>query len=201
MRGFVEETASESPAPGGGSVAAALGALGAALATMVANLSSHKRGWDARWREFSDWADRGKAAHARLTALVDEDTASFNRVMDAMGLPKGTDAEKAARTAAIQAATIEAARVPLEVMKATLASMDVIAAMAELGNPASVSDAGVGALCARSAVLGAQLNVRINCAGIKDAAVADGLRAEAAAIAAAAVERERQILAIVEAKL
>jgi glutamate formiminotransferase/formiminotetrahydrofolate cyclodeaminase len=201
VRGFVEETAAESPAPGGGSVAAALGALGAALATMVANLSSHKRGWDARWREFSDWADRGKAFHAELTALIDEDTAAFNRVMDAMGLPKGTDAEKAARAAAMQAATRYAAEVPLKVMQRTLASMEVIAAMAELGNPSSVSDAGVGALCARSAVLGAHLNVKINCAGLKDAAVVAALKAEADAIAAQAIERERAILAVVEAKL
>ncbi|MBK7078351.1 MAG: glutamate formimidoyltransferase [Myxococcales bacterium] len=201
VRGFVEETAAESPAPGGGSVAAALGALGAALATMVANLSSHKRGWDARWREFSDWADRGKAFHAELTALIDEDTAAFNRVMDAMGLPKGTDAEKAARAAAMQAATRYAAEVPLKVMQRTLASMEVIAAMAEHGNPSSVSDAGVGALCARSAILGAHLNVKINCAGLKDAAVVAALKAEADAIAAQAVERERAILAVVEAKL
>ncbi|MCC7536505.1 MAG: glutamate formimidoyltransferase, partial [Deltaproteobacteria bacterium] len=146
LRAFTEETASESPAPGGGSIAATMGALGAALATMVANLSSHKRGWDARWEEFSDWADRGKAHYVELLRLVDDDTAAFNRVMDAFGLPKGNPEEKAARDAAIQRATREAIDVPLRVMEVALESMEVIGKMAEIGNPASVSDAGVGAL-------------------------------------------------------
>lgn len=201
LKGFTEETASESPAPGGGSIAAAMGALGAALATMVANLSSHKRGWDARWEEFSGWAERGKAHQTTLLRLVDEDTDAFNRVMDAFGLPKGTDAEKAERTRAIQAATRAATEVPLRVMREALASMDVIQAMAEQGNPASVSDAGVGALCARCAVMGAHLNVKINCAGLKDAGVVAELRAEAAEIERRAVEREAAILAIVDAKI
>jgi glutamate formiminotransferase/formiminotetrahydrofolate cyclodeaminase len=198
---LVEETASESPAPGGGSIAAALGAFGAALATMVANLSSHKRGWDERWREFSDWAVKGKESYVRLLALIDEDTRAFKRVMDAFGLPKGTPEEKAERTRAIQAATLRAAEVPLEVMKTTLASMEVIRSMAESGNPSSVSDAGVAALCARSAVMGAHLNVKINCSSLNDATVATRLRAEAAEIERVALEAEREILAIVEAKL
>lgn len=201
LRAFVEETASESPAPGGGSVAATLGALGAALATMVANLSSHKRGWDERWAEFSDWAEKGKAAHSALLALVDEDTDAFNALMAAFGLPKGTDEEKAARAAAIQNATRGAIEVPLRVMSTALASMEVIRAMAEIGNPNSVSDAGVGALCARSAVLGAGLNVRINLGGLKDEAFAASARARAAEMEQAAIAAEAEILAIVEGKL
>jgi glutamate formiminotransferase/formiminotetrahydrofolate cyclodeaminase len=201
LKAFTEETASESPAPGGGSISAAMGALGAALATMVANLSSHKRGWDARWEEFSGWAERGKAHQTALLKLVDEDTDAFNRVMDAFGLPKGTDAEKAERTRAIQAATRAATEVPLRVMREALASMEVIQAMAELGNPASVSDAGVGALCARCAVMGAHLNVKINCAGLKDAAVVAELKGEAAEIERRAIEKEAAILAVVNAKM
>jgi len=172
VRRFVEETASESVAPGGGSVAANLGALGAALGTMVANLSSHKRGWDDRWEEFSDWADQGKACHDELLLLVDRDTDAFNDIMAAFGLSNESDAESVSRDEAIQAATRQAIEVPLRVMEVSLASMDVIAAMAEIGNPASASDAGVGALCARSAVLGAYLNVRINVPGLTDEAVA-----------------------------
>lgn len=172
VRRFVEETASESVAPGGGSVAANLGALGAALGTMVANLSSHKRGWDNRWEEFSDWADQGKACHDELLTLIDRDTDAFNDIMAAFGLPKGSVEEKVARDDAVQAATRQAIEIPLRVMEVSLASMDVIAAMAEIGNPASASDAGVGALCARSAVLGAYLNVRINVPSLTDEAVA-----------------------------
>lgn len=201
LRGFVEETASESPAPGGGSVSAALGALGGALAAMVANLSAHKRGWDARWREFSDWAEQGKQSYVRLLSLVDEDTRAFDAVMAAFSLPKGTPEEKAARKAAIERANLEAALVPLEVMRQALASMDVIAEMAEHGNPASVSDAGVGALCARSAVLGAELNVRINCAQLADREQAASLVREAARIADEAVAREREILALVAKRI
>jgi glutamate formiminotransferase/formiminotetrahydrofolate cyclodeaminase len=201
VRGFTEETASESPAPGGGSIAATIGAFGAALATMVANLSSHKRGWDARWEEFSDHADTGKKAYVELLRLVDRDTEAFNRVMDAFGLPKGTEAEKAARKRAIQEATLRAAEVPLEVMRVALGSMDVIAEMAEIGNPASVSDAGVGALCARTAVMGAHLNVKINCASLEDQIAAKRLLDEAAAIEAQATERERAILAKVHARM
>jgi glutamate formiminotransferase/formiminotetrahydrofolate cyclodeaminase len=168
VRRFVEETASESVTPGGGSVAASLGALGAALGTMVANLSSHKRGWDHRWEEFSDWADRGKACHDELLALVDDDTIAFQGIMAAIGLPRSTEAETSARAEAIEAATRRAIEIPLRVMEVSLASMEVIAAMAESGLGASASDAGVGALCARSAVMGAFLNVKTNAGTLTD---------------------------------
>ena len=168
VTGFVNETASESVAPGGGSVAALLGALGAGLGTMVANLSSHKRGWEARWEEFSEWAVRGQALKDELLRLVDEDTQAFNRVMAALGLPKGTSEEQAARAEALETANRGAIEVPYRVMEAAFASFPLLKAMAEHGNPASASDAGVGALCARSAVLGAWLNVRTNLAGLKD---------------------------------
>jgi glutamate formiminotransferase/formiminotetrahydrofolate cyclodeaminase len=166
---FVEETASESPAPGGGSVAAAVGALGASLGAMVANLSSHKRGWDARWEEFSAWAERGKRCHDALLGLVDEDTAAFNRVLAAYGLPKESEEERAARTGAVQEAMRGAIEVPLRVMEMAFEAMAVTRAMAEHGLPSSISDAGVGALCARAAVRGAGYNVRINLSGITDA--------------------------------
>jgi glutamate formiminotransferase/formiminotetrahydrofolate cyclodeaminase len=198
---FVEETASESPAPGGGSIAASIGAMGAGLAAMVANLSSHKRGWDARWEEFSNWAEKGKAYYVELLRLVDEDTAAFNRLMDTFGLPKGTDAEKAERTRAIQAATKGAVEVPLRVMEIALASMEVIKAMAETGNPASVSDAGVGALCARSAVMGAYLNVKINCANLEDKAFVGEIVAKGAEIERQAMAREKEVLEIVGGKM
>ena len=161
-KAFAEETSRESPAPGGGTIAAYMGALAAALGTMVANLSSHKAGWDDRWQEFSVWADRGQKLLRELLALVDEDTEAFNRIMAAFGLPKKTDEEKAARQEAIQQATLYAAQVPLHTMQASLATFDICRAMAQEGNPASVSDAGVGALAARAAVLGAGLNVKIN---------------------------------------
>ena len=167
-KGFAEETASESPAPGGGSISAYMGALAAALGTMVANLSSHKAGWDERWETFSDYAEQGQGMLKELLALVDEDTAAFNRIMDAFKLPKGTPEEKASRSAAIQAATLFATQVPLRTMKAAVATFPLLRAMAEIGNPNSVSDAAVGALAARSAVLGACLNVKINAAGVKD---------------------------------
>ena len=162
VRDFVAETASESAAPGGGSVSACLGALGAALATMVANLSAHKRGWDDRWKEFSDVAEQGQALVAELTALVDEDTAAFNRIMDALSMPKGSAEEKAARAAALEAATLYAASVPLKTMEASLKALPLALEMARKGNPASASDAGVAALAALAAVRGAHLNVRIN---------------------------------------
>ena len=198
---FAYETASESPAPGGGSISAYMGALGAALGTMVANLSSHKPGWDARWKEFSDWADKGQAMLAKLVALVDEDTAAFNRIMAALGMPKGSEEEKKARAEALEAATLYATEVPLKTMKAALEVFPLLSAMASDGNPNSVSDAGVGALAARSAVLGAQLNVRINAAGLADREAADRLCAEAADIAAKAIAAEAGILAIVNQKI
>ncbi len=199
--GFAEETASESPAPGGGSISAYMGALAAALGTMVANLSSHKAGWDDRWEEFSDWADKGHALMRELLHLVDEDTEAFNRIMAVFGMPKSTDEEKAARSAALQEATLYATQVPLRTMQTAYKTFEVVKAMAEIGNPNSVSDAGVGALAARSAVLGACLNVKINAAGLKDRAVADKLVADAVALAADAERMEREVLEIVENKI
>ena len=200
-KGFALETASESPAPGGGSISAYMGALGAALGTMVANLSSHKAGWDDRWKEFSDWADKGQDVMRRLLALVDEDTAAFDKIMAAIGMPKGSEEEKAARAAALEAATLYATEVPLKTMKAALEVFPIVKAMAAEGNPNSVSDAGVGALAARSAVLGAQLNVRINAAGLADREAADRLCAEAAEIAAQAVALEAEVLEITNSKI
>lgn len=198
---FAEETASESPAPGGGSISAYMGALGAALGTMVANLSAHKAGWDARWEEFSDWADKGQEVMTELLHLVDEDTAAFNRIMAVFAMPKTTDEEKAARSAALQEATLYATEVPLRTMKASSRVFELVRAMAQTGNPNSVSDAGVGALAARSAVMGACLNVKINAAGLKDRATADRLIAEADALAAEACHLEAEVLAIVEQKI
>ncbi|MDH3607327.1 MAG: cyclodeaminase/cyclohydrolase family protein, partial [Acidimicrobiia bacterium] len=201
VRSFLEETASESVAPGGGSVAATLGALGAALGTMVANVSSHKRGWEDRWQEFSDWADKGKACHEQLLGLIDEDTDAFNQIMAAFGLPQGTDAEQAAREQAIQAATREAIEVPLRVMEASLASMEVIGAMAEIGLPASASDAGVGALCARSAAMGAYLNVRTNAKTLTDKQAAADYVSRGLQLQDQVVAREVEILAAVDRRM
>ena len=200
-RGFAEETASESPAPGGGSISAYMGALAAALGTMVANLSAHKPGWDDLWETFSDAAEEGQILLKSLLALVDEDTAAFNRIMDAFKLPKATDEEKEARTQAIQDATLYATEVPLRTMKAAHSVFPLLRRMAETGNPASVSDAGVGALAARSAVLGAFLNVRINAKGLKNRDLSDRLLAEAAQVAADAEVAEREVLDIVNAKI
>ena len=201
VKGFADETSRESPAPGGGTIAAYMGALGAALGTMVANLSSHKPGWDARWEEFSNWADKGQKIQTELMALVDEDTEAFNRIMSAFGMPKGTDEEKALRSAAIQDATLYATQVPLHTMKASYNVFELCRTMAEEGNPNSVSDAGVGALAARAAVLGAGLNVKINAAGLKDRATADKLVAEANELIAKANSEEAEILRIVESKM
>jgi glutamate formiminotransferase/formiminotetrahydrofolate cyclodeaminase len=200
-KAFAEETASESPAPGGGSISAYMGALGAALGAMVANLSSHKPGWDDRWEEFSNWAERGQALQNELLHLVDEDTAAFNKIMDVFAMPKTTDEEKAARSKALQDATLYATEVPLRTMRAAEKVFEIVKAMAEIGNPNSVSDAGVGALAARSAVLGARLNVRINAAGLKDKEIADRLIAEADQIAERSTAAEREVLAIVEEKI
>ncbi len=200
-KGFANETASESPAPGGGSIAAYMGALGAALATMVANLSSHKAGWDARWEEFSDWAAAGQQLKDELLALVDEDTNSFNKIMDAFGLPKATEAEKSIRDAAIQDATRYATEIPFKTMEKALASMPIIKAMADVGNPNSVTDAGVGALCARSAVMGAFLNVKINASGLKDMAFVNDILARGAMIEQQAKDAEAEILLIVNSKI
>ena len=199
--GFADETASESPAPGGGSISAYMGALGVSLGTMVANLSSHKAGWDERWEEFSDWAEKGQALKDELLHLVDEDTNAFNKIMDALGLPKSTDTEKAARTAAIQEATKYAIEIPFRVMKKSFEAMEILKAMAETGNPNSVSDAGVGALAARSAVMGAYLNVRINASGLNDKTFVEKVISEGALIEKQAQEAEKEILEIVNTKI
>lgn len=201
VKGFAEETSRESPAPGGGSVAAYMGALGAALGTMVANLSSHKPGWDDRWEEFSRWADKGQALSDELLVLVDEDTRAFNKIMEAFGLPKKTDEDKRLRSEAIQAATLFATQVPLQTMQAAFGAFELCQAMAEQGNPNSVSDAGVGALAARAAVLGAGLNVKINAASLKDRETADKMIAEAEQLIAEAQKKEAEIIGIVERKI
>lgn len=195
VKGFARETASESAAPGGGSVSAYMGALAAALGTMVANLSAHKRGWDDRWKEFSDWAERGQDVMERLLRLVDEDTEAFAKIMDVFSMPKGTEEEKAARAEAMEKATLYASRVPLKTMQTAMEAMPVALAMARIGNPASASDAGVGAIAALAAVRGAHLNVRINAAGLKDRALASELTDEAARIEAEAVAAEAEVLA------
>lgn len=201
VKGFAEETSRESPAPGGGSVAAYMGALGAALGTMVANLSSHKPGWDDRWEEFSRWADKGQALSDELLVLVDEDTRAFNKIMEAFGLPKKTDEDKRLRSEAIQAATLFATQVPLQTMQAAFGAFELCQAMAEHGNPNSVSDAGVGALAARAAVLGAGLNVKINAASLKDREAAEKMIAEAEQLIAEAQKKEAEIIGIVERKI
>jgi glutamate formiminotransferase/formiminotetrahydrofolate cyclodeaminase len=198
---FADETASESPAPGGGSIAAYVGALGASLATMVANLSSHKKGWDQQWSEFSAWAEKGQRYKKELIDLVDADTRAFNGIMAAFGLPRSSPEEKAARSKAIQEATRVAIEVPLRVMEIACASMESIHAMASAGNPNSVSDAGVGALCARTAVLGAGLNVRINAAGYDDKAWVEKILARGKELETKATEAEAVILKIVSDKI
>ena len=194
VKGFAAETASESAAPGGGSISAYMGALGAALATMVANLSAHKRGWDDRWKEFSDVAEKGQALMAELLALVDEDTAAFNRIMDVFSMPKGTPEEKAARAAAKEEATLYAASVPLKTMEASLKALPLALEMAQKGNPASASDAGVAALAAVAGIRGAALNVRINAAGLTDKAPAEPLLKRADAIVAEALALQEEVL-------
>ena len=178
-----------------------MGALGAALGTMVANLSAHKPGWDDRWEEFSDWAERGQTLMQELLHLVDEDTAAFNRIMAVFAMPKSTDEERAARSAALQEATLYATEVPLRTMRTAMEVFPIVRAMAAEGNPNSVSDAGVGALAARSAVYGARLNVRINAAGLKDRTKAEALVGEADELAARASELEAEVLKLVEQKI
>jgi glutamate formiminotransferase/formiminotetrahydrofolate cyclodeaminase len=199
--GFANETASESPAPGGGSVSAYIGALGVSLGTMVANLSSHKAGWDHRWEEFSDWAEKGQRIKDELLFLVDEDTRSFNKLMDVFGLPKGTDEEKKIRTDAIQAATRYAIEVPFRTMKTAMEAFDVIQAMVETGNPNSVTDAGVGALCSRSAVIGAFLNVKVNASSLKDKSYVEDILKKGEEMVAKAKAREEEILGLVNRKI
>ncbi len=201
LKEFANETSMESPAPGGGSISAYMGALGAALGTMVANLSSHKRGWDDRWEEFSEWAEKGQAYKDQLLALVDEDTNAFNKIMDAYRLPKGSDEEKTKRAKAIQDATKYAIEIPFKVMQTAYASMEVMEAMAKTGLSASVSDAGVGALAARAAVMGAYLNVKINTADLEDKDFVEKILAEGADIQQKAIEKEQEILKIVNEKI
>jgi glutamate formiminotransferase/formiminotetrahydrofolate cyclodeaminase len=201
LEDFANETASESPAPGGGSISAYLGSLGAALATMVANLSSHKKGWDDQWEQFSDWAEKGDHYKQALLKMVDADTKAFNGIMEAFGLPKGTDDEKAIRKQAIHAATKNAIEIPFKVMELALGSMEVIKAMAEIGNPNSVSDAGVGALCARSAVMGAFLNVKINATGFEELDYVNSKLSAGEKIQEEAIKMETEILGIVNEKI
>jgi glutamate formiminotransferase/formiminotetrahydrofolate cyclodeaminase len=198
---LADETASESPAPGGGSIAAYIGALGAALATMVANLSSHKKGWDSQWSAFGEWAEKGQVLKDQMMKMVDADTRAFNRIMSAFGLPKDSDQEKAARKTEIQAATRAAMETPFAVMEAAYSSMDLIRAMAAKGNPSSVSDAGVGALCARTAVIGAFMNVRINAAGCEDKGFAADMIARGKVIEERAIALETEIVRLVNEKI
>jgi glutamate formiminotransferase/formiminotetrahydrofolate cyclodeaminase len=198
---FADETASESPAPGGGSISAYVGALGASLAGMVANLSSHKKGWDNRWGEFSDWAEKAQLYKDELISLVDLDTIAFNRIMESFSLPKSTDEEKVARDKAIQDATRYAIEIPFKVMQAALKSMEVIKAMVEIGNPNSVTDAGVAALCARTAVLGAFMNVKINASGYKDKDFVVDIIYRGNEIERKAIALEAEIIELVNGKI
>jgi glutamate formiminotransferase/formiminotetrahydrofolate cyclodeaminase len=198
---FADETASESPAPGGGSIAAYVGALGISLATMVANLSSHKKGWDERWKEFSDWADKGQQYKNELIELVDADTKAFNQIMSAMSLSKSNEEEKQVRKQAILEATKFAIEIPFKVMNLAYECMAVIKAMAETGNPNSVSDAGVGALCTRSAVMGAFMNVRINARNYEDKNFVDDIIAKGKEIESKTIALEAEILKIVNEKI
>ena len=201
LNAFADETASESPAPGGGSIAAYVGALGASLATMVANLSSHKKGWDERWEEFSNWASKGQQVKDELIKLVDADTAAFNKIMEAFALPKTTDEEKVKRTNRIQEATKNAIEIPFKVMQTAAAAMPIVQAMATIGNPNSVSDAGVAALCIRSAVMGAFMNVRINAGSYNDKNYVTEIIAKGKAIEDAIFEQEIEILKVVNDKI
>ena len=198
---FADETASESPAPGGGSISAYVGSLGVSLATMVANLSSHKKGWDNRWQEFSIWAEKGQSLKDQLINLVDADTKAFNEIMSAFNLPKSTDEEKKKRTQCIQEATKYAIEVPFKVMQLSFESMDLIKTMAIEGNPNSVSDAGVGALCARSAVIGAFMNVRINASGLDDKKFVDEIISKGKLIEKQTIAAETEILSLVNEKI
>ena len=201
LNAFADETASESPAPGGGSVAAYVGSLAMSLASMVANLSSHKKGWDERWKEFSDWAEKGQQYKNELLELVDEDTRAFNLIMNAFSLPKATEEERNVRTKSIQSATKYAIEIPFKVMQASYSGMEVIKAMALTGNPNSISDAGVGALCARSAVMGAFMNVRINAATYDDKSFTEDVIARGNEIERKAIALETEIIQIVNEKI
>jgi glutamate formiminotransferase/formiminotetrahydrofolate cyclodeaminase len=195
---FAHETASESPAPGGGSISAYMGALGAALGAMVANLSSHKPGWDERWEEFSNYAVKGQQLKEKLLWLVDEDTNAFNRIMNAMGMPKGTDEEKTARKKAMEEATKYAIEIPFQTLHYAYEVFDLCEAMIEKGNPNSVTDAGVGVLCTKAAITGAYLNVRINATGLEDKAFAEEMVAKAKTYVEKATTREAELIQRVE---
>jgi glutamate formiminotransferase / formiminotetrahydrofolate cyclodeaminase len=201
LAGFADKTSGETPAPGGGSVSAAMGAMGVALGTMVANLSSHKRGWDDRWEEFSDWAEKGRRYQDELIFLVDEDTRAFNAVMEAFSLPKKTGEDKKARDASIQEATRYATEVPLRIMETAYGSLEMIRAMVENGLPTSVTDAAVGALAVRSCVMGAFLNVRINATDLKDKKFVAELMAKAEEIERNTLRAEKEILELVNRKI
>lgn len=198
LKEFAEETASESPAPGGGSISAYAGSLGAALSTMVANLSANKRGWDDRWEEFSNWADKGQTFLAKLLALVDADTDAFNGIMDAYGMPKASDSQKAARSAAIQAATKHAIEIPMQVAEIAYEAMDVAEAMAQIGNPNSITDSGVGAMCLRSAVMGAVLNARVNTADLEDSEYVSKVLTRCEELVSNSQKKEAEILSRVD---
>jgi len=201
LKEFADETASESPAPGGGSISAYVGALGVALATMVANLSAHKRGWDDRWEEFSDWATKGQTLQNALLKMVDEDTNAFNAIIASFRLPKGTEEEKVKRSEAIQAATKNAIEVPFKIMELSMQSFETIKVMAEIGNPNSVTDAGVGALCARAAIRGAFLNVKINCADLSDKEFVTAILEKGENLIKQADTLEKEVLKLVNSKI
>jgi glutamate formiminotransferase/formiminotetrahydrofolate cyclodeaminase len=201
LKAFANETASESMVPGGGSISAYVATLGISLGTMVANLSSHKRGWDDRWEEFSNWAAKGQSLKNQLLVMVDEDTNSFNKIILAMRLPKGTNAEKAARSEAIQAATKYAIEVPFKVMELSLATFEVLKAMVEEGNPNSVTDAGVGALCVRAAIRGAFMNVKVNAGDLKDKDFVNDIIAKGEVIEKKAAALEAEIMELVSSKI
>jgi glutamate formiminotransferase / formiminotetrahydrofolate cyclodeaminase len=201
LKAFMDETASESPAPGGGSISSYMGALGVALGTMVANLSSHKRGWDDKWEYFSDWAEKGKGIQNRLLDLVDEDTEAFNKILGAFGLPKKSDEEKSARSVAVQEATKNATMIPFRVMETAYSGFELIRQMAEKGNPNSITDAGVGALALRSCIKGAFLNIKINASGLTDKTFAADIISKAAIIELKAVEEETSILKLVDSRI
>lgn len=201
LKAFMNETASDSPAPGGGSVSAYMGALGVALGTMVANLSSHKRGWDDRWKEFSDWAEKGKAIQNSLLQMVDEDTMAFNKIMEAFALPKKSEDEKNIRDIAIQEATKTATLVPLKVMETAFSGFELINEMVDKGNPNSMSDAGVGALAIRSCIRGAFLNVKINASGLTDKDFVKNVAVRGEEIESKAIKEEEAILARINAQI
>ncbi len=201
LKAFMDETASDSPAPGGGSVSAYIGALGVALGTMVANLSSHKRGWDDRWKEFSDWAEKGKEIQNDLLEMVDEDTKAFKKIMEAFSLPKKSEEEKKLREYSVQEATKNAILVPLKVMETAYSGFELINEMVENGNPNSISDAGVGALAIRSCIRGAFLNVKINASGLKDKVFVKDVIARGESIESKAMEAEEEILKLINSKI